>query len=511
MSDLPVGWDRANFGDLFSLVSINQKKLPRKSYLEVGRFQVIDQGQLEVGGYSDDESKVVDSELPLIVFGDHTRCMKFVTSPFVPGADGIKVLKPLTVNRKWFYYAGLSLKYPDKGYARHFKHLKAARVGIPPLNEQKRIVTKLEACETQIGAAREALDDVPALLEQYRQSVLAAAFRGDLTRDWRKANPDVEPASELLARLRTERRQRWEEAERAKYEAKGKTPPKGWEKRYNEPEHLTEDTINELPKLPSTWRWGAVGQLAELITKGQSPKWQGFDYKSEGALFIRSQNIRWGDLDLSDQKFVDFGFQEKHKSAVIKSNDILLNLVGASVGRSALATLDVDGASLNQAVAIIRLLSDLNRSFFSKVFLSPWIQDHIHGNKSDVARANFNLDDIRIMPIPIPPIKEQTQIFERVSVLSDVISKLEKHANRSSKDLTTLTQSLLAKAFRGELVPQDPTDEPASELLARIRAQRETEAATKKSSKKKTVRKKAAAKKRSVRKTEPNPVQDELF
>ncbi|MCG8600853.1 MAG: restriction endonuclease subunit S, partial [Verrucomicrobiales bacterium] len=74
-------------------------------------------------------------------------------------------------------------------------------VSIAPLNEQRRIVTKLEACETRIDAAREALDDVPALLEQYRQSVLAAAFCGDLTREWRESNPDVEPASELLERL----------------------------------------------------------------------------------------------------------------------------------------------------------------------------------------------------------------------------------------------------------------------------------------------------------------------
>jgi len=94
-------------------------------------------------------------------------------------------------------------------------------VGFPPLPEQRRIVAKIEALQERSRAAREALDAIPPLLDRFRQSVLAAAFRGDLTADWRANNPDVEPASVLLERIRIERRRRWEEAQLAKLKAKG--------------------------------------------------------------------------------------------------------------------------------------------------------------------------------------------------------------------------------------------------------------------------------------------------
>ncbi|MHC5827510.1 MAG: restriction endonuclease subunit S, partial [Nostoc sp.] len=121
-------------------------------------------------------------------------------------------------------------------------------IPLPPLNEQRRIVTKIEALKARSQRVKEALEDIPQLLDQFRQSVLAAAFRGDLTADWREQNPDVEPASVLLERIRAERRRRWEEAELEKMKASGKTPKDGkWKEDYKEPEPVD---ISDLPKLP---------------------------------------------------------------------------------------------------------------------------------------------------------------------------------------------------------------------------------------------------------------------
>jgi type I restriction enzyme S subunit len=106
--------------------------------------------------------------------------------------------------------------------------IKKLRISLPPLAEQRRIVAKIEALQERSLRAWEALSEVGPLLEQFRQSVLAAAFRGDLTADWRAAHPNVEPASELLRRIRAERRRSWEQAELAKYETKGQKPPKNW-------------------------------------------------------------------------------------------------------------------------------------------------------------------------------------------------------------------------------------------------------------------------------------------
>ena len=116
--------------------------------------------------------------------------------------------------------------------------------------EQRRIVAKIETLQERSRRVREALSEVEPLLEQFRQSVLAAAFRGDLTAGWRAAHPKVEPARELLYRIRTERRRHWEQTELAKYEAKDQKPPKNWQDKYEEPEPIDD---SDLPELPAGW------------------------------------------------------------------------------------------------------------------------------------------------------------------------------------------------------------------------------------------------------------------
>jgi type I restriction enzyme S subunit len=134
---------------------------------------------------------------------------------------------------------------------------------LPPSNEQRRITTKIDALQERSRKAREALAEVGPLLEQFRQSLLAAAFRGDLTADWRAANPNVEPASELLNRIRQERRQKWEQSELAKYESKAKQPPKDWQDKYVETSTLSESELTNLPDIPDNWVWSAVEELVE--------------------------------------------------------------------------------------------------------------------------------------------------------------------------------------------------------------------------------------------------------
>ena len=179
-------------------------------------------------------------------------------------------------------------------------------IGIPPLAEQRRIVSKIEALQGRSGRAAKALAEVGPLLEQFRQSILAAAFSGRLTGDWREkrrqfvederrmdipvrrpsssehlneeeisdknvqatkrnANND-ETATELLARIRTERRRRWEEAELAKYEAKGRRPPDGWKEKYQGPMPVDE---SELPELPDGWCWVRLPELG-YMNRGKS-------------------------------------------------------------------------------------------------------------------------------------------------------------------------------------------------------------------------------------------------
>jgi type I restriction enzyme S subunit len=218
----------------------------------------------------------------------------------------------------------------------------------------------------------------------------------------------------------------------------------------------------------------SLGTLASLITKGASPKWQGFEYVEHGTLFIRSQNVGWGKLLLDDRAYLPPKFEKKHRRSVIHNGDILLNIVGASIGRSAVATSELEGANCNQAVSIIRILDgEATPHFLCYWLLSEEAQSAIWFGTVDFARANFSLGDIRDLRVPWPNAARRTEIVQRIQRAFDWIDRLASEASSARKLIDHLDKAVLAKAFRGELVPQDPNDEPASALLDRIKAERE--------------------------------------
>ena len=199
--DIPHGWYETIFGEVIRNISINHKKLPKTQYSETGTFPIIDQGQKIVDGYCNELDRVVDEDIPLIVFGDHTRILKFINRPFVPGADGVKVFKGLGVDDKWLFYIAHALDFPDKGYARHFQHLKKARLLVPSLTEQRCIVAEVEEKLSVLEDLKNTLDQQLIMANALRQSVLKKAFAGQLV----PQDPHDEPASILLGRIRAER------------------------------------------------------------------------------------------------------------------------------------------------------------------------------------------------------------------------------------------------------------------------------------------------------------------
>ena len=131
-----------------------------------------------------------------------------------------------------------------------------------------------------------------------------------------------------------------------------------------------ETRESELGLIPRDWNTGRLRDLATKITKGSSPKWQGYDYCVAGTTFVRSQNIGWGRLDLSEVAHLPESFNESHNGSVVKSKDVLVNLVGASIGRVAMADERIEGANLNQAVGIVRLKGELEPQFLVSFLLS---------------------------------------------------------------------------------------------------------------------------------------------
>jgi type I restriction enzyme S subunit len=333
-------------------------------------------------------------------------------------------------------------------------------VPVAPLPEQHRIVEAIEDYFSRLDEAVALLERVQRNLKRYRASVLKAAVEGRLVPTEaelaRTEGRTYEPASVLLERILEERHRRWEQSGR-----KGK---------YQEP--AAPDTT-DLPELPEGWCWASGDQLAERITKGSSPNWQGFDYVTSGVPFVRSQNIRWGSLALDDIVFVPQSFNEKETRSVLKRNDVLLNIVGASIGRSAVVDERIDGGNTNQAVAIVRLAPGGMDPWMACFYLiSPVSQKTIHDAKVDVARANLSLADISGFPFPLPPAAEQARIRAAIDHHLSIADVEEREVARNVERSTRLRQSILKWAFEGRLADQDPADEPAAVLLERIRAER---------------------------------------
>ena len=431
-SELPNGWTETTFGALVSAVSTNEKKLPKGEYLASGRFPVVDQGQQFIGGYSDDEAKVISADLPLLVFGDHTRTFKYLDRPFVPGADGVKVLKPLGVNAKWLYEIAHALEFPDKGYARHYQHLKSAKLLVPPLPEQRRIVAEIEKQFTRLEAGVAALRRVQVNLKRYRAAVLKAACEGRLVPTEaelaktgnRKAT--FETGEALLARILTERRQNWQ--------GRGK---------YKEP--AAPDTV-KLGALPEGWTWANADQISFQITDGEhiQPR-----YTPEGYPMLSAKHVRNGFVIFTEVPFIsETDFQACLKRCAPTRDDILIVCVGATTGRAAIVG-DAKPFAVVRSVLLIRTL--INPRFMLAWVQSPWCQTWIQSASGSSAQAHFYINNAKNMSVPLPPFAEQMRIAAEVERRLSVVEELEAMVSVNLRRATRLRQSILQKAFLGNL------------------------------------------------------------
>jgi type I restriction enzyme S subunit len=181
-------------------------------------------------------------------------------------------------------------------------------IPLPPANEQRRIVEKIEALTARSRKAHAALDEIPALLDQFRQSVLAAAFRGDLTADWRAQNPNVEPAEALLERIRVERRKRWEASIKLHSESSSK---------YKIPFELD---IDKLPDLPDSWAWGSLDQLLFSLRNGLSRKPA---EEMPGIPILRISALRPMALNINDVRYYQPSNGESIDSYLLEESDLL--------------------------------------------------------------------------------------------------------------------------------------------------------------------------------------------
>lgn len=362
------------------------------------------------------------------------------------------------------------------------KHLSSKTIGeidlpLPPRAEQTRIVEKLEELFSDLDAGVAELKAAQKKLAQFRQALLKSAVEGALTAEWRSKNKPKETGAQLLERILKERRTRWEEKQLAKFKEQGKTPPKGWQDKYPQP--MQPDTTN-LPELPEGWVWASLDQLTEFITSG-SRGWADY-YSNEGAIFIRSQNINKDWLDLSDIAFVQPPKSSEGARTRVKANDLLLTITGANVGKSAQVINELEEAYVSQHVALIRLVN-INLASYAHLFLTSDAGGRGQLNKAayGAGKPGLNLQQVAAVSIPLSCIDELSELMGVIEIKLQSVSDQMTNIQHSLTQAAAQRKNILKSAFSGQLVAQDPNDEPASLLLERIRAERQKgESSTKK-------------------------------
>ena len=325
-------------------------------------------------------------------------------------------------------------------------------ITLPPFNEQHRIASKIEELFSCLDAGMESLLKVKTLLKRYRQAVLKYAFEGKLTEEWRKTHKDqTEPAQKLLEQIKQE--------QEVELVGKHREPP-------------LAGTSN-LPALPETWVWTTISRLETFIGSGITPKGGKRVYVNEGVPFIRSQNVHPDGLRLKDVAHVTPQMHEDMKRTHTQPNDVLLNITGASIGRSAYVSEELPEANVNQHVCIIRTGWWLVPSYLSHFLNSTYGQAQIFSTQSGVTRQGLNYVQVRNLRIPLAPLSEQKIVVERIQETYSVACEIENIARQEIERSERLRQSILQAAFEGKLVSQDPSDEPAEKLLERISKKRE--------------------------------------
>ena len=306
-----------------------------------------------------------------------------------------------------------------------------------------------------------------ANLKRYRAAVLKAAVEGKLTEEWRKQNPNTEPASKLLQRILKERRQKWESEQLEKYQKSGKTPPKDWQSKYKEPS--APDTANLLDLLDG-WCWASIDQISEVGT-GTTPL-------KTNSNFWENGSIPWVTSTMVNHLFVteasDFITSEALEKTTLKlypRHTLIMAMYGEGKTRGKVSELLIE-ATINQALAALQV----SEKFIDlRKYLKFFLQGHyelIRKLSVGGVQPNLNLGTVQRICIPLPPLNEQAVIGENLASILSIIEKVETETSSQLHRSSRLRQSILKQAFSGKLVPQDPNDEPASLLLQRIQAEK---------------------------------------
>ena len=349
--------------------------------------------------------------------------------------------------------------------------LRSVAVPIAPQPEQHRIVAKIEELFSELDASEESLTRARAQLGLYRQSLLKAAFQGKLTADWRAANPDkLESPEALLSRIRKEREDRYRQALEdwqtalSEWRAKGEVGRKP--AKPGRPSAIDiHPNILELPSVPSGWTWVTTSSVGDVET-GNTPPTKNPEYFGGSVPFFKPTDLDAGiHTTVARDHLTDEGLEV---SRSFPAGSVLVTCIGATIGKTGLVSV---GGACNQQINFIVPDGLATSKFTFFQITGPAFQEEIMQNANSTTLPILNKSKFSSLPFAVCSLDEQREIEDILDTQLSVIDATETEITTALTKITALRQSILKKAFAGELVPQDPADEPASALLARIRAE----------------------------------------
>jgi type I restriction enzyme S subunit len=435
--ELPKGWKEI---DLDKIVIYGKGKKPKKLSAKNGtgmvpyvNIKAFEQGIIDE--YADVHSSKLIDENDILVVWDGARFG--LTGMGMKGAAGstLMVITPI-INYPKYIYSFINRHYSyinSKPKGTGTPHVNPdifwnLQIPIAPINEQKRITAKLNQIMPKIDGVKERLERIPQIIKRFRQSVLYAAVTGKLTEKWREEHPDVKPQN-----------------------------------------IYTSNSIEFSKNLPEKWKITKAKRLCSKITDGehQTPK-----RLKRGEMLLSAKNVRDGYIDYKSHDYISkYDFERCLKRCNPEPGDVLIVSVGATIGRCAIV-------EENQSFALVRSvgLFKPNNLIYGKFLLytlqSFLLQKIIEKESQGSAQPCFYINKMENLPIVVPPFEEQKEIVRQVDKLFSFADKLEDHYKKAKEKVDKFPQSVLAKAFRGELVPQDPDDEPAEKLLERIKEEK---------------------------------------
>ena len=414
--DIPEKWKVAHIETVTTSIASKQYQIAASEFKTEGKHPVVSQSKEYVIGYCDDDSKLFHHEEPVVIFGDHTTEVKYIDFDFVVGADGVKIFEPIS-NVLFVKFLKYVLEFYSTGlenvggYTRHYKYIKDKALPLPPLEEQHRIVAKIEELLPLVdryAASYEKLEQFNAKFpEDMKKSILQYAIQGKLV----EQRPEEGSAEELYKAIQEEKQKLIKEG------------------KIKKEKHLAEITEDEIPfDIPESWRWvrfaefGSYkkGPFGSALTKSM------FVSKGKDTIKVYEQkNAIQKDATLGEYYITKEYYEKSMTGFEVHSGDVIVSCAG-TIGETFIMPDNIEKGIINQALMRMQLMPSVYKPYFLLFFDVVLKKNAIKSSKGSAIKNIPPFDELKAYLVPLPPLAEQHRIVAKIEELLPYCDRLVK-------------------------------------------------------------------------------------